>query len=118
MRELLSMFRALAGPACVFALMMTPTLASALSYKVSINPTLNGLDVAFTTQETERLLIVNVTNKTDQKIRCDFTYDAPPQMLFRSTSWVKPDSSGLNNFNITRRLYNVKVDVECKAETD
>ena len=71
------------------AMAMLSAHALAQNYSVTINPTLNGLDVRFGYQADEDILIVTMANNADKKVRCDFEYNAgtaasPPDIHVRS----------------------------------
>ena len=85
------------------------------NYTVTINPTLNGLDVKFAYQANEDLLVVTITSNADRKVRCDLEYDAAPQFPFRTSVFVQPGKQAISPFRATRLSYSVVVDVTCVA---
>jgi hypothetical protein len=85
--------------------------AFAQNYTVTINPTLNGLDVKFAHQADEDMLVVTITNNADKKVRCDFEYNAAPQFPFRTSVFVQPGKQAISPFRATRRWFSVVVDV-------
>jgi hypothetical protein len=87
--------------------------ASAQTYSVEINPTLNGLDIKVEPVATSAMLIVNLTNNTDGKVRCDLRYDASPQPIYRKTTYVEPGKTEPSVFKAKRKWYSVSVNVEC-----
>ena len=87
--------------------------AAAQTYSVEINPTLNGLDVKIEPVATSAMLVVNLTNRTDQKVRCDLRYDASPQPIYRKTTYVDPGRTESSVFKAKRKWFSVSVNVEC-----
>jgi hypothetical protein len=82
---------------------------------VEIHPTLNGLDVEIEPVATSEMLVVNLSNRTDKKIRCDLRYDAAPQTLSRKVTFVDPGKTEPSVFKAKRKWHTVAVDVNCKA---
>jgi hypothetical protein len=95
------------------ALMVLSAGALAQNYTVTIDPTLNGLDVKFTYQADEDILVVTITSNADRKVRCDFEYNAPPQFPFRTSVFVQPGKQAISPFRATRLWFSVVVDVKC-----
>jgi hypothetical protein len=87
--------------------------ARAQNYTVTINPTLNGLDVRFGYQADEDILIVTMANNADRKVRCDFEYDAAPQFPHRTSTFVQPGGEAISVFRAARQWFIVVVDVTC-----
>jgi hypothetical protein len=87
--------------------------ALAQNYTVTINPTLNGLDVRFAYQADQDILVVTVTNNAETKVRCDFEYNAAPQFPFRTSVFVQPGRQAISPFRATRLWFSVVVDVTC-----
>jgi len=85
------------------------------SYTVAVNPTLNGLNVSLEPISAPDVLIMKIANKSDKKIRCDFAYDAAPQRMTRTSSFVDAGGTGQNVFRATDHWFNVNVDVTCVA---
>jgi hypothetical protein len=86
-----------------------------VSYTVKVNPTLNGLNVALEPVSAPDVLIMKIANKSDKKIRCDFAYDAQPQRLKRTSTFVKAGETGQNVFKAADHWTKVNVDVTCVA---
>ena len=86
-----------------------------VSYTVTVNPTLNGLNVGLEPISAPDVLIMKIANKSDKKIRCDFAYDAAPQRMTRTSSFVDAGESGQNVFRATDHWFSVNVDVTCVA---
>ena len=89
--------------------------ALAQNYTVTINPTLNGLDVKFGYQADEDILIVTMANNADKKVRCDFEYNAGPQLPHLTSTFVQPGGDAISVFRATRLWFAVVVDVTCVA---
>jgi hypothetical protein len=101
------------GAALVLAWFAPAVLAQ--TYDVNLKSTLNGLDVKVETVPTTGMLVVKLTNNTAGKVRCDLRYDASPQPLYRTTSYVKPGATEQSVFRAKRKWLSVDVAVECKA---
>ena len=86
-----------------------------VSYTVKVNSTLNGLNVGLEPVTTPEILIMKIANKSDKKIRCDFTYDAAPQRMSRTSSFVSAGETSQSVFRATDHWFNVNVDVTCVA---
>ena len=100
------------------ALTMASPIAVAQNYSVKINPTLNGLDIALDPVANEGMLIVNVTNKTDKKVRCDFDYEAGPQFPYSTSTFVQPGKTAPSVFRASTTWFSVVVNVTCVAVPD
>ena len=99
----------------VLALATLAIDASAQTYSVDIKPTLNDLDIKIEPVATTGMLVVNLTNHTDKKVRCDLRYDASPQPIYRKTTYVEPGKTEPSVFKARRKWHSVSVDVECEA---
>jgi len=98
----------------VLALAMLAIDASAQTYSVDINPTLNDLNIKIEPVATTGMLVVNLTNHTDKKVRCDLRYDAAPQPIYRKTTYVEPGKTEPSVFKAKRKWHSVSVDVKCQ----
>ena len=96
-----------------FLMQSPPSLAQ--TYTVKIIPTLNGFDVAIEPVASTDMLVVNLTNKSTVKLRCDLRYDAAPQPLSRKVTFVDPGKTEPSVFKAKRTWHSVDVDVNCKA---
>jgi hypothetical protein len=108
-----SMIRRSLGIYAVVALSMATADALAQTYSVNVNPTLNGLDIGIEPVAQSGVLVVKLTNKTGQKVRCDLRYDAAPQPLYRKTTYVDPGKTEQSVFRAKRKWLSVDVAVEC-----
>jgi hypothetical protein len=97
----------------VLALAMLALDATAQTYSVNINPTLNDLDIQIEPVATTAMLVIKLTNRTDRKVRCDLRYDAAPQPLYRKTTYVDPGKTEQSVFRAQRKWFSVDVTVEC-----
>ena len=100
----------------VFATLLGSLLgpaALAQLYSVTVNPTLHDLAIKIEPQANDGVLVVNVSNETDLKVRCDFEYQADPQLPTRSTIFVKPHKRATSVLRATRQWQAVTVNVEC-----
>ena len=104
----------------VCALLALSTFAMpvvAQTYSVNINPTLNDLDVKIEPVAQSSMLVVRLTNNTDQRIRCRLRYDAPPQTTFRSSLNVNPGRTEQSVFRARRKWFAVVVEVNCEVRS-
>lgn len=102
------------GICALVALSLAATGALAQTYSVNISPTLNGLDIGIEPIAQSGVLVVKLTNKTGQKVRCDLRYDAAPQPLYRKTTYVDPGKTEQSVFRAKRKWLSVDVAVECR----
>lgn len=89
--------------------------AFAQTYTVEIRPTLNDLDVKIEQVAKSSMLVLRLTNNTEQRIRCRLRYDAPPQTTFRSSLNVNPGRTEQSVFRARRKWFAVVVEVNCEA---
>ena len=89
--------------------------AFAQTYTVEIRPTLNDLDVGIEQVAKSGMLVLRLTNNTDQRVRCRLRYDAPPQTTFRSSLNVDPGRTEQSVFRARRKWFAVVVEVNCEA---
>jgi hypothetical protein len=102
------------GICVVLALCALGAEAVAQTYSVNVNPTLNGLDIGVEPVAQSGVLVMKLTNKTEQKVRCDLRYDAAPQPLYRKTTYVDPGKTEQSVFRAKRKWLSVDVAVECR----
>lgn len=84
-------------------------------YTVTIRPVLNDLDVRIEHVADSRMLVVNLTNHSPTRVRCDLRFDAPPQTPDRSTRSINPGKRASSVLRAQRRWFSVTVDVVCQA---
>jgi hypothetical protein len=89
--------------------------ALAQTYTVEIRPTLNDLDVRIEPVAKSSMLVLRLTNNTEQRVRCRLRYDAAPQTPFRSSLNIDPGRTEQNVFRAQRKWFAVTVDVNCEA---
>jgi hypothetical protein len=106
--------RCLTGP----SLLLLAFAAAAQTYDVQVNPTLNGLDIKVEPVATTGVLVVNLTNNSAEKVRCDLKYQADPQPPSRAYVFVEPGKTASNALRETQKWFSVTVDVECKPARD
>jgi hypothetical protein len=82
-------------------------------YTVDIRPVLNDLDIKIEHVADSRMLVVNLTNNSPTRVRCDLRFDASPQTPQRSTRHINPGQRGSSTLRAQRRWFSVTVDVEC-----
>lgn len=111
--------RTLQGLAALTAIMALAVLympaAVAQTYTVKIHPTLNELDVKIEPISQTAMLVIKLTNATEQKVRCKLRYEASPQTPYRSSVNVGPGKTEQSVFRAQRKWFNVDVYVECEA---
>ena len=93
---------------------LTAPAALAQTYTVTINPTLNDLDVRIDHVARTDMLVVRLTNATEQRIRCRLNFDAAPQTPRRSSVNLRAGRTEQSVFRATRKWFSVNVDVVCE----
>jgi hypothetical protein len=103
--------------ACLLALVLVAAVrdVAAQTYTVKINPKLNGLDIKIEPVENTGVLVVNLTNGSDKKVRCDLNFSAQPQLPYRTTVFMDPGKSAAGVLRARQQWFEVDVDVTCKA---
>jgi hypothetical protein len=103
------------GVALALALIvLVAPAAFAQTYTVEVRPTLNDLDVKIEPVAQTSMLVMRLTNNTDQRVRCRLRYDAPPQTTFRSSLNVNPGRTEQSVFRARRKWFAVVVEVNCE----
>ena len=89
--------------------------AHALSqaYTVEIRPVLNELDIKIEHVAKSTMLVLNLTNNSPARVRCDINFDPSPQTPRRSTRHIDPGQTGTSSLRAHRRWFSVRVDVIC-----
>jgi len=82
-------------------------------YTVDIRPVLNDLDIKVEHVADSRMLVVNLTNNSPTRVRCDLRFDASPQTPHRATRHINPGKRGSSTLRAQRRWFSVTVDVVC-----
>jgi hypothetical protein len=82
-------------------------------YSVDIRPELNGLDIKIEHVANTRMLVVNLTNNSPTRVRCNLHYDASPQTPLRTTRHINPGQRETSVLRAQRRWFSVRVDVVC-----
>jgi len=109
-------FQGLAALTAIMALaVLYMPAAVAQTYTVKIHPTLNELDVKIEPVSQTAMLVIKLTNATEQKVRCKLRYEASPQTPYRSSVNVGPGKTEQSVFRAQRKWFNVDVYVECEA---
>ena len=91
--------------------------ALAQTYTVEIRPTLNDLDVKIEPVSQASMLVLRLTNNTDQRVRCRLRYDAPPQTTFRDSLNIDPGRTAQSVFRARRKWFAVVVEVNCEVRS-
>lgn len=87
--------------------------AQSQTYTVDIRPELNGLDIKIEHVASSRMLVVNLTNNSPTRVRCNLHYDASPQTPLRTTRHINPGQRETSVLRAQRRWFSVTVDVVC-----
>jgi len=82
-------------------------------YTVDIRPVLNDLAIEIGHVPNSRKLVVNLTNNSPTRVRCDLRFDASPQTPLRTTRHINPGQTGTSVLRAQRRWFSVTVDVVC-----
>lgn len=82
-------------------------------YTVDIRPVLNDLDIKIEHVAQSRMLILNLTNNSPTRVRCNLRYDASPQTPLRATRNINPGRTETSVLRAQRRWFSVTVDVVC-----
>ena len=103
---------------CVLSLALLGLAAHAAhalsqAYTVDIRPVLNNLDIKIEHVANSRMLVLNLTNNSATRVRCDIQFDASPQTPRRSTRHINPGQTGTSSLRAHRRWFSVRVDVAC-----
>jgi hypothetical protein len=88
----------------------------AQNYTVEVTPHLNGLDIGIEPVSNPGVLVVNLTNNTTQKVRCDLNFEADPQLPFQTFVFVEPGKTASATLRATQQWFDVGVEVRCKAD--
>jgi hypothetical protein len=83
-------------------------------YTVDIRPALNDLDIKIDHVADSSMLVVNLTNNSLTRVRCDLLFDASPQRPQRSTRHIDPGERSSGVLRAQRRWFSVTVDVTCE----
>ena len=104
----------LSGAACALALLFAPA-AFGQTYTVEVHPELNDLDIKIETVAMAGMLVVKLTNDTEQQVRCKLRFDASPQTPYRNSVNVDPGKTEQSVFRAQRKWFAVAVEVTCEA---
>jgi hypothetical protein len=83
-------------------------------YTVDIRPVLNDLDIKIEHVADSSMLVVNMTNNSPTRVRCNLRFDASPQSPQRSTRHINPGQRQSSVLRAQRRWFSVTVDVVCE----
>jgi hypothetical protein len=83
-------------------------------YTVDIRPVLNDLDIKIEHVANSSMLVMNLTNNSPTRVRCNLLFDASPQSPQRSTRHINPDQRTSIVLRAQRRWFSVRVDVTCE----
>jgi hypothetical protein len=87
-----------------------------VTYTVNVTQELNGLDIKIEPVPSSGVLVVNLTNNGQQKVKCTVKFEADPQVPSRSYVFVDPGKSSSATLRATQKWFEVDVDVSCKAD--
>lgn len=99
----------LVGLACL----ALPLVATAQTYTVDVQSTLNDLPIKVESVPFDGRLVMKFTNTGTVKARCELRYDASPQPIRRTHVYVKPGKSAESSFQAKRKWFKVNVEVTC-----
>ena len=116
MKTMLSRCRSNCAVVAALASFMGGPVAVAQDYTVEVTPHLDGLDIKIEPVTNPGVLVVNLTNNTAQKVRCDLNFEADPQLPFQTFVFVEPGKMGSATLRATQQWFDVSVDVRCKAD--
>ena len=108
-------WRLVVGTLILAAGAAVPVLAQ-VDYTVNVTSELNGLDIKIEPVSNAGLLVVNLTNGTDGKVKCTVAFQADPQVPSRSFVFLEPGKRSSATLRATQRWYEVDVDVTCKPD--
>lgn len=92
-----------------------PGGARAQTYSVQVNSELNGLEIAIEPVPSATMLVIRMTNKTEQRVRCDLVFDASPQTPVRTRRMINPGQATESVLRARRTWFSVTVDVNCQV---
>ena len=116
MKTRLSRLRSKCAVVAALALSVVGPAAVAQDYTVEVTPHLSGLDIKIEPVSNPGVLVVNLTNNTAQKVRCDLNFEADPQLPFQTFVFLEPGKTGSATLRATQQWFDVSVDVRCKAD--
>ena len=88
MKTMLSRLRSNCAVFAALASFLGGPVAVAQDYTVEVTPHLDGLDIKIEPVSNPGVLVVNLTNNTAQKVRCDLNFEADPQLPFQTFVFV------------------------------
>ena len=86
----------------------------AQTYKVRVHADLGDLDMKIEPIAHDDVLIVRLTNRTQEKVRCNLVYDAAPQTPSRKTVYVNAGQAAESSLRAQREWFRVNVKVTCQ----
>lgn len=95
------------------ACLSLPPVASAATYTVDVEPTLNDLPVKIEPVPFDGRLVMRLSNTGTVKVRCELRYDPSPQPIRRSNVYIQPGETVENSLRATRKWFSVTVAVKC-----
>ncbi len=87
----------------------------AQAYKVRVHADLGDLDMKIEPIAHDDVLVVRLTNRTQDKVRCDLVYDAAPQTPSRKTAYMDAGQTAESSLRAQREWFRVNVKVTCRA---
>jgi hypothetical protein len=105
-------FRLLPWGLALACLALSP-VASAVTYTVDVQPTLNDLPIKIEPVPFEGRLVMRLTNSGTVRVRCELRYDPSPQPIRRSNVFIRPGQTVENSLRATRKWFRVTVAVTC-----
>ena len=97
----------------LLALVALAAHAQSQTYTVEVRPVLNNLDVKVEQVAQASTLVINLTNNSPTRVRCNVRFDASPQTPVRRTHNIDPGRTESSVLRAQRRWFSVAVDLEC-----
>lgn len=98
------------------AIFLLSAAVLAQTYSVEISAELGDLDVKVEPIAQEGILVINLTNNEQDRVRCDLVFDASPQFPHRTSVFVHAGRTVSSTLRETRMWHRVEVDVKCRLE--
>jgi hypothetical protein len=99
--------------ALALACLALPPVASAVTYTVDVQSTLNDLPIKIEPVPFDGRLVMRLTNEGTVRVRCELRYDPSPQPIRRANVFIRPGQTVQNSLRATRRWFSVTVAVTC-----
>ena len=108
-----STFRLMPCALALACFALSTVAASAVTYTVDVQPTLNDLPIKIEPVPFDGRLVMRLTNEGTVRVRCELRYDPSPQPIRRSNVFIRPGQTVQNSLRATRKWFSVTVAVTC-----